>query len=577
MAVSKVEFGGDVLIDLTGDTVSETTLAKGIIAHNAKGEIINGTLEVDETLFIPKAMRKMMGVYDHEEGHYKLKFLEPEDTVVGGEVFLTVEKVIIRRKLNSDPIDHNDGELVLTVNRENFGKYYNNFYIDGKLSPNVGDVYYYKAFPMSNVGYYNTSSMNSTNGITCRNYHLFGFEINQNESDPDSMITYLEDNKKFDSAFMNFIGDYFDYGDWEDVWFIRDLLPCVLKYDGTCYKMLDKNNYRKTITGESIDITNYAMGGNVMVGIPKIFIKITTINDNVCQFRFSDKNIDGTYHCWSHLDENGNEIPYCYMSAYDGMHFDPNDSRFNVIRSLSNWHPYSGKNRQFEIENALNNNQGSSKIWYTQVFCDWMLINLLLMLISRSTNSKEKFGTGNSNSYVNVSNTGINVTGTLNTKGLFWGSNDGKQCVKVFGIENFWGNIWKSCAGWVNDNGVQKVKLTWGMEDGSSVAGYNTTGEGYIEVPDSEPNGTNGGFISKMKFLEEFGMVPVTANGSSSTYYTDGLWYENMQNDYTVVGGDTRYNISTGAFFVNLLNDYQVVSWAFGTALSCKPLAQQGG
>lgn len=576
MAVSKVEFGGDVLIDLTGDTVSETTLAKGIIAHNAKGEIINGTLEVDETLFIPKAMRKMMGIYDHEEGHYKLKFLEPEYTVVGGEVFLTVEKVIIRRKLNSDPIDQNDGELVLTVNRDNFGKYYNDFYIDGKLSQNVGDVYYYKAFPMSNVGYYNTSSMNSTDGITCRNYHLFGFEINQNESDPDSMITYLEDNKKFDSAFMNFAGDYFEYGDWEDVWFIRDLDPCVIRYDGTRYTHLNKNNYNLKKSGESIDLTDYGMNGNVMVGIPKTFIKIMIINDNVCQFRFSDKNIDGTYRCLSHLDENGNEIPYCYMSAYDGTHVDQNDSRFNVIRSLSGRKPYSGKNRQFEIENALNNNQGSSKIWYTQVFCDWMLINLLLMLISRSTNSKEKFGTGNSNSYVNASNTGIKASGTLNTKGLFWGSNDGKQCVKVFGIENFWGNIWKSCAGWVNDNGAQKVKLTWWTEDGSSVAGYNTTGEGYIEIHDSEPNGTNGGFISKMKFSEEFGMVPITANGSSSTNYSDGMWFANSQNNYALVGGATTGELRVGAYFSGLHCTASYASWNIGASLSCKPLAQQG-
>lgn len=573
MAVSKVEFGEDVLIDLTGDTVSESTLAKGITAHNAKGELINGTLEVDITLYTPKEMRKMMGIYDYEIGHYKLKFLEPEDTIVGGEVSLTVEEVIIRRKLGSDPIDQNDGELVYTVSRNNFGQYSNTYYIDGNLTPEIGDVYYYKAFPKSNVGYYNTSSNNSTGEIICRDYHLFGFEINQNESDPDSMITYIEDNKKFDSAFMNFAGDYFDYGDWEDFWFIRNLDPCVLGYGGNVVNHLNKNNYSQTISGSTVDIGDYSLSGNVMVGIPKVYIKISKTNDNVCQFRFSDKNVDGTYHCWSHLDENGNEILYCYMSAYDAIHIDPNDLRFNTIRSLANRKPYSEKDRAFEIQNALNNNQGNTKIWYTQVFCDWMLINLLLMLISRSTNSKEKFGTGNNSSYVSSSNTGIKNTGTLNTKGLFWGSNDGKQCVKVFGIENFWGNIWKSCAGWVNDNGVQKVKLTWGMQDGSTVVGYNTTGEGYIEIPDSEPNGTNGGFISKMKFLEEFGMVPVTANGSATTYFTDGLWFNNAQNNYALVGGGSGAGLRVGAACSDLDSAASVADWYSGASLSCKPLA----
>lgn len=43
MGVNKVEYGGKVLIDLTGDTVTEDTLTKGITAHNAKGEPITGT------------------------------------------------------------------------------------------------------------------------------------------------------------------------------------------------------------------------------------------------------------------------------------------------------------------------------------------------------------------------------------------------------------------------------------------------------------------------------------------------------------------------------------------------------
>lgn len=46
MAVNKIEAKGKTLIDLTADTVTPETLCKGIIAHNAKGEAIIGTLEV---------------------------------------------------------------------------------------------------------------------------------------------------------------------------------------------------------------------------------------------------------------------------------------------------------------------------------------------------------------------------------------------------------------------------------------------------------------------------------------------------------------------------------------------------
>lgn len=45
MAINKVEYAGNVLIDLTNDSVTPETLAKGATAHNAKGEQITGTME----------------------------------------------------------------------------------------------------------------------------------------------------------------------------------------------------------------------------------------------------------------------------------------------------------------------------------------------------------------------------------------------------------------------------------------------------------------------------------------------------------------------------------------------------
>ena len=44
MAVNKVTYGGETLIDLTGDTVTADKLAQGITAHDASGAEIIGTL-----------------------------------------------------------------------------------------------------------------------------------------------------------------------------------------------------------------------------------------------------------------------------------------------------------------------------------------------------------------------------------------------------------------------------------------------------------------------------------------------------------------------------------------------------
>lgn len=45
MAVNKVEYGGQTLIDLTADTVAEESLVAGATAHNAAGEQISGTFD----------------------------------------------------------------------------------------------------------------------------------------------------------------------------------------------------------------------------------------------------------------------------------------------------------------------------------------------------------------------------------------------------------------------------------------------------------------------------------------------------------------------------------------------------
>lgn len=47
MAVSKVVYGGNTLIDLTSDTVVADKLLKGYKAHGADGEAITGTCEFD--------------------------------------------------------------------------------------------------------------------------------------------------------------------------------------------------------------------------------------------------------------------------------------------------------------------------------------------------------------------------------------------------------------------------------------------------------------------------------------------------------------------------------------------------
>lgn len=516
---------------------------------------------------IPQVMQKMIGMYDIEKGRNKLRFTEPDDTILDNQVVCVVEKVVIRRKLGSAPTSETDGTLVLEIPRKDFGKYKNKWYEDTSFNPTLGETWYYKAFPISTTGFVNVSEENGTS-ILVKDYYLFGYKLNQNESDPASMVTYLSDcdNTYYESAKMNYAIDTFDYGDWGDVWFIKNLKPCMLKYDGTVDYELDKNDYTKKLDGTDSDVANASYGGNAMIGIPKVYWKIVDNGDNTANVYFSNKQVDTNFHCWSHIDNNGNEIDYCYMPIYNGSNVN------NVLRSISGKAPMASQTATTEITYAKANNTSSDIIWYTELFNDRMLINLLLLLIGKSTDTQTIFGAGNNNSYVSTSNTGVKNTGTMNTKGLFWGNQDNVSGVKIFGMENWYGNIFRRIGGWINDKGTQKIKMTYGQSDGSTTDGYNETGSGYISIGGATPSGTSGGYISKM-LITDNSLIPTIASGSATTYYCDGLWFNNSKVDYALVGGSSGNASLVGALCSHLSDTSSTAYFLFGTALSCKPLA----
>ena len=206
--------------------------------------------------------------------------------------------------------------------------------------------------------------------------------------------------------------------------------------------------------------------------------------------------------------------------------------------------------------------------WYTEVLADRLLLQDLLVMMARSTECQTAFGYGRCKS----SNSNAIASGTMNTKGMFWGSNDQTSGVKVFGMENVWGNLWRRTAGWINANGTQKVKLTRGTHDGSTVTDYNTDGNGYKMIANATPAGSSGGYISSMK-TEAFGRLPVNASGSSSTYEADGMWYNNSQVNYAFVGGPWANGLMVGPFCASLGYAASNSNSAIGAALSCKPLA----
>lgn len=396
---------------------------------------------------------------------------------------------------------------------------------------------------------------------------IYGFKIDQNESDPDSMITYIGDNVGYTPAHMDFSAGKFDYGSWANAWFIRDLKPCMLRYDGTVAYELDLDDYSKRKDGTTSDVANADFPGNAMVGMPKVYWKIVDNGDGTANVYISNMRLDADFHCWSHLDANGKEIDYCYMPIYHGF-FDG-----TRLRSLSGKDASGRQTFQTDFSRVLANNAGSDNIWHMETFSDINLIRMLLLLIGKSTSTQEVFGSGNSSSYVDASNTGVVKSGALDKKGLFWGDTSNKVGVKVFGMENFWGNTFRRVVGWINDHGVQKVKLTYRQSDGSAVNGYNLNGDGYITISDSAISGTHGNYISKMIF-DTHGIFPKALSASATTYYCDSVHFNNALLSAALTGGDTYYASRDGAFYSRICDDVaSFTSPSVAAAVSCKPLA----
>ena len=391
---------------------------------------------------------------------------------------------------------------------------------------------------------------------TFREY-LYGFDLTIADSNPATRVTYPSDveNSGFAKAVMNF-GGAFSYGSWPSTPGEKFMpRPCMLRFNGTVDYYLNPNDYTKKADGTNSDVANMNYGGNAMMEWPKIYVKRWESN-GVYHFRCSDMKVDSDYECWSNYDKNNKEIPHFYTPIFFGS-----KDGSNRLRSISGQSNFVSNTAQTEVTYAKNN---GADIWYTEVLSDRELVNDLLTMMFKSTDLQATAGYGVCSASAAI------APGSMNTKGLFWGAGDKTSGVKVFGMENWWGNIFRRIAGWCISGGTQKVKLTRGTKDGTTVGDYNFDGNGYKTI--SSVNLTRSGYISKMK-TEPFGRFPMEANGSTTTFEADQVWADSGNGYYAFVGGHWRNDLDCGPFCANLYYAPSDANTGIGAALSCKPLA----
>lgn len=477
------------------------------------------------------------------DGGVKIYFKDPADTIIDDQLLCTWKGTKIVYKEGSDPIENeNDGfEIIDSTTR---GAYANTPYVLNGLEN--GAAYTFAAFPYSDHGMVNRNVANQRT-VTPKAYTLLGFRINKNDSNPATRVEYTEGAVGLTPAKVNLSSGAFDYGSFKDFWFVTENKPYMVYSNGQPAYELNPNDYTKKLDGSASDVSNASFDGNAMAKIPLVWMKQWEDGNyeycNIC-----DIQLTSDYKAYAHTRADGTVMDYIWLSCFEGA---LNSSKIRSIKGLTPMNTQTGTN---EITYA----KANGSLWYTRTWSQRNLINMLLILMSKTENSQEAFGygyhTGGSSSSPNYLQTGYR-----SDKGQFYGTNANRDAVKVFHIENWWGDTWERIAGLMYVGGKIKTKM---------VPTYNTTGDGYTDTGVTM-SGTNGGYISTTKMTEN-GRLPVVCSGSETTYTCDGGWYNASQVDYAFVGGSSEHGLLCGASAVVLAGLVSHSVWNISAALSCE-------
>ena len=473
---------------------------------------------------------------------FKVSDTQITDTLGNSVVIASIKTVIVVRKANAVPSSVNDGTVIITLNHTTMNNYAETAYVDTGLTLNT--TYYYRIFITSTEGIVNDSITDSQKFSTTY-AHIYGFKINKNESDPYTRVVYTDDSSNFNA--MSVTTDTVTWGSWQDTFVIKSFRPVALKYDGTVDYELNHDDQTLKLSGGSSDISNDAYEGNMMVEVKKMYYYCYE-DAEYEYFKVADYKVNENYKSFAFIDDNGIEKDAIYLPMFKGSNV---NSKLRSIAGKTSCNTTGGSNN--EIIWAQNLGAG----WYTIDYSVWSLIANLLILLGKSTNTQARFGNGHYTGGSSASN--LLQTGTLKDKGMFYGDPSDNIAVKVFWLENWYGDRWDRCAGIKTSAAAQIIVKPSRPYNGDSTEGYVETG--------STPSGTSGGYVSRMK-MTPYGLVPLVISGSDSTYYTDGFWY--AANCYGVVGGACYNGLQVGALCLNLDTSFGISFWGIGASPTFK-------
>lgn len=433
-----------------------------------------------------------------------IKWDDPEDTVVDGQLISTWAGTKLVRKAGSYPTNEKDG-IVLVDNKVR-GAYSSTGFVDSGLTN--GMTYYYQLFPYSDQGAVNRNEANRLSG-TPQPYKIYGVAIDLTNSNPETAVTYTDDAVGMTG------GDVA----WDNMNIFKDIKPCVLK-NGVVQYYLDPNDFTKRVDGSAADITS-GNDGDVMIEIPKTGFLISTVG-NILTVKVTDDPNNPNFKYYAHSRATEGDRSKLYIGTYLGW-----KGGGNKLRSLSGKTPTADQTIGTFRTQAKANGSGYDLV----SFYPLTLLQCLYLIKYKNLDSQTALGRG----YVDGNSAATNTGGT-NQKGMFFGETTGKQQMKFLGIEDFWGNLRWWIDGLFSDSN-RNIKTAF--------QNFNDTGSGYTDRGQGAISDI-GNYMSKPQGTSQTGFIAKEVSGSSSTYFCDYayLYASRLPN----FGGNWNNGSSAGAF-----------------------------
>ena len=415
-------------------------------------------------------------------------------------------RTVVRYQEKSYPTSYTDGQSAYdgtgtTVNVNNLTN---------------GTQYFFRVFTL-NDSVIGDSGAGARFTATPTQSMIYGVRIDMTNSDPEKAVVYTDEAVNFKPATRT--GTKINDNGWSKRFPFSRIKPCVLGPDGTVVHYLNPDDYTKQVDGQASTLSGTA--GNVMVEIPKVHWKFE-ISGNYLDIKISDRALD-QYVCLAH--SRGNVIKnHVYIGAYLGFE----DLNTDKLVSKTGERPTAGKNLGEFRTLARANGDGYDVIGFYQV----LLLQLLYLFMFKNLDSQTTLGEGFTDG------DDVQISGTTNKNGLYFGNTGATTRVKFAGIEDIYGNL-ASCVEGIQATNTGKYRM--------GTANFNDDGTDYIEQSTS-PVAFNGFFTrpigsSTTGFLPD----PDRGGGSQTTFYCDS---SNIIDNMPVgtFGGSRSYGKSAGMF-----------------------------